>query len=127
MSLRTHLAGLLLRALSAITPLPPSHAAPTQEAPPEPQPPCEECGGPTVLSAGPGRYRLHRGVICCLPEDLAYRECHGCGAEWLTSSDIDVLDAAYKAQRAAFYRRDRLKALLPMLPAKGAMNAADWR
>lgn len=63
---------------------------------------CADCGTPMTISLGPGRTQRYRGQDGYeVPADLAFPVCSGCGAEWLTSDQIDVLGDAMEAQRQA--------------------------
>ena len=67
---------------------------------------CGDCGEPMVLSLGPGRLRDYRGEPGYLvPPDLAYWRCPSCGAEGLTTEQIERLGAELERQR-----RDRRRA-----------------
>jgi len=80
---------------------------PTRQPPPAPTVLCDECGSAMVLSVGPGRMRDYRGRSGYeLPADLAFPRCPECGAEWMTSSQIDRLSEHLERQR-----RRRIRAI----------------
>lgn len=52
-----------------------------------------------TLSEGPGRFRDYRGGSQYeVPADLSFYVCP-CGAEWMTSTQIDQLSEAFEAER----------------------------
>lgn len=53
------------------------------------------------MSVGPGRFKTYRGHSGYeVPPELNYPACSGCGAEWLTSTQIDTLSDAFEKMRA---------------------------
>ncbi len=59
---------------------------------------CSECAGPMIESKGPDRIKFYRGHECLIPGHITFPTCRRCGAEWLTSSQIDALSDALEAQ-----------------------------
>lgn len=63
---------------------------------------CADCGGALRMSMGAGRKREYRrGCNYDVPADLSFPVCRECGAEWLTDSQLETLNASLEAQRMA--------------------------
>jgi len=61
---------------------------------------CDECGSELKLSSGPGRFRSYRGQSGYkIPADFEFLCCSDCGAEWLSSSQVDQLSKILEEQR----------------------------
>jgi len=61
---------------------------------------CPECGIEMVISKGLLRTRSYRGEPNYLiPASLEFPVCPNCGAEWMTSSQIEILSEALEKQR----------------------------
>jgi hypothetical protein len=61
--------------------------------------PCPQCGTVMRISRG-RRIKVSRSVAFMVPTDLEFPVCDGCGAEWLTSSQIDVMSDAEELARS---------------------------